>query len=427
MDMHTAPRPTGRRKITPTQLHAELAAEARTARPPVTTPGRVLAAFKRAEPALGVPAQVVKLIDYLVGRTRDLDWDGTGLGPLAWPSDAELEDRLGVGRSQCKQIVHTALEGGYVRLRRSANGKRYGTRDKAGRITYAYGFDLSPLAERTDEFVAKTAEWEARRDEGRRLRREIGSLHGAVCSMVELAATEGAEGHDWPALKAQADALLRQRGRERDPLFLMPIAARMRALHVRVRELVAAATRVAVDDVNTGPTGPENRPHITTTNHPTIVKTITGSANALGQEEGSRRESRSGESGTGNALRGFLATPAFVLSIAPMFAAATGVPRPSWADLTRAGLQVCHELGVSKHAWGQACLMLGREPAVVALATIAARHARGLVQSPGGLLRRMVELHEAGTLRLDRTLFGLADELDKERAARAKAHARHEL
>jgi hypothetical protein len=63
--------------------------------------------------------------------------------------------------------------------------------------------------------------------------------------------------------------------------------------------------------------------------------------------------------------------------------------------------------------------MLGQQPAVVALACIASRHARGLVQSPGGLLRRMVELHEAGTLRLDRTLFGLADELTQSRVIQA--------
>ncbi len=56
---------------------------------------------------------------------------------------------------------------------------------------------------------------------------------------------------------------------------------------------------------------------------------------------------------------------------------------------------------------------------MMALACNAARHARGLVQSPGGLLRRMVELHEAGTLRLDRTLLGLADELTQSRATQA--------
>ena len=50
--------------------------------------------------------------------------------------------------------------------------------------------------------------------------------------------------------------------------------------------------------------------------------------------------------------------------------------------------------------------------AITALAAISARHAAGEVQSPGGLLRKMVELHQAGGLRLDRTLFGLVDKLN---------------
>ncbi len=423
MDTDTPPRPTGRRKITSNQLHAELAAVSQPIRPPATTPGRVLAAFKRAEPALGVAAQVVKLMDYLVGRTREVDWDGTGLGPIAWPSDAELEDRLGVGRSQCKKIIHTALEGGYLRLRRSPNGKRYGVRDKAGRIAHAYGFNLSPLAERMGEFISRTAEWEARRAEGKQLRREIGSLHGAVRSMVELAMAESAAGHDWPVFAAQADALLKQRGRDRDPLSLLPITARFRALHVRVREAVAAATVSPVDHGSSGPVGPEYRPHITTTNQLIIVNTITSGADAHGQEERSKDPqlqqvaplALARESGDRSALRGFVATPAFVLAVAPAFRAAAGGSRLGWADLAKAALLVCHELGISKHAWGQAYVMLGQQAAVLALASIAARHARGLVQSPGGLLRRMVELHEAGTLRLDKTLFALADELSRRR------------
>jgi len=41
------------------------------------------------------------------------------------------------------------------------------------------------------------------------------------------------------------------------------------------------------------------------------------------------------------------------------------------------------------------------------LAAICARDAAGDVKSLAGLMRRMVELHERGELRLDRTLFGL--------------------
>ena len=219
-------RPRAAAKSPPPQLRAEAAGAAAFT---PTTPGRALAAFKRAEPALGVPAQVVKLVDYLVGRTRPQDWDGSaGLGPIAWPSDDELEDRLNVGPSQRKATVRAALDAGYVRLRRSPNGKRFGHRDKQGRITDAYGFDLAPLAERTPEFERLSAEWEARRAEGRRLRREITSTRNHVLSLVDLALAQELEGEDWPAAAAKADALWHGRGTHRDPLVLVPIAARLR-------------------------------------------------------------------------------------------------------------------------------------------------------------------------------------------------------
>ena len=66
-------------------------------------------------------------------------------------------------------------------------------------------------------------------------------------------------------------------------------------------------------------------------------------------------------------------------------------------------------MGIFPHVWGQAWVTLGGDGAITALAAICARHATGDVKSPGGLLRKMVELHGKGTLRLDRTLFGLAE------------------
>ena len=424
--------PTGRRRITPPQLRAE-AARAVPLIP--VTPGQVLAAFKRAEPALGAPAQVVKLIDYLMGRTQVQDWSGTRPGPIAWPSDAELEDRLGVGPSQRKAIVVAALDAGYVRLRRSPNGKRYGHRDKQGCITDAYGFDLAPLAERMAEFERLAAEWEARRDEGRRLRHEITCSRNAVLSLVDLATAQDVAGEDWPGVATQASALWQQRGRHRDPLVLVPIAARLRALRVRVQEQVMAAL-AAVDCVETDPMGPEYRPHLTTTNQLIIVETKTTAADEAGpdrpvahEEERSRDQSgyrvvaeqpRVGPTQEANvplsALRGFVVTPGFILMIAPAFRDWVSSARPGWNELDQAAAGVRAALGISPHAWGQAYLTLGREEAITALAAICARHAAGKVASPGGLLRCMVELHGKGNLRLDRTLFGLADKLRKDAA-----------
>ncbi len=326
-----------------------------------TTPGRALAAFKRAEPALGVPAQVVKLVDYLVGRTRPQDWDGgPGLGPIAWPSDAELEDRLNVGPSQRKATIRAALDAGYVRLRRSPNGKRFGHRDKQGCITDAYGFDLAPLAERIAEFERLSAEWEARRDEGRRLGREITSTRNHVLALVDLALAHELAGEDWPAAAAKADALWHGRGTQRDPLALVPIAARLRALDIHVGEQVAAALAAVEhgEHGETDPMGSEYRPHLTTTTQLFIAKANTNGpaepaeAGPKGPiahgEESSRsqlawhaaeRPAQTGptlkvvaDSSTvvktphsqkgampSCPLRGFVVTPRFILEIAPIF------------------------------------------------------------------------------------------------------------
>ncbi len=92
---------------------------------------------------------------------------------------------------------------------------------------------------------------------------------------------------------------------------------------------------------------------------------------------------------------------------APAFQSWTNKAQPSWRELLEASWMVRSELGMSQHAWAQACVVLGQTEAVTMLAAICARHAAGDVKSLGGLMRRMVELHERGELRLDRTLFGL--------------------
>ncbi len=444
MDMHTA-LPTGRRKITPPQLRAEMAGGVPLS---PTSPGRALAAFKRAAPALGVPRRVVDLIDCLMSYSPLQDWNGSpGLGPIVWPSDAELEDRLCVGASQRKAIVRAAMDAGYVRLRRSPTGKRWGHREKGGRegrILDAYGFDLAPLAERMAEFDGITVEWEARRDEGRRLRHEITSSRNHVLSLVDLATAQHLDGAEWSAAAAQADALWHERGSQRDPLPLVPIAARLRALSIHVQEQVTAAL-VAVEAVKNAPAGAEYRPHLTTTIQLPIASANTSPTNGtgeagpdrpvVGQEKGSdgqldqpaaqeqpqvgpTRESEVQPS----ALRGFVVTPGFILLVAPAFRDWVNNARADWNDLEQAAFQVRSALGISPHAWGQACITLGLKEAIITLAAISARHAAGKVHSPGGLLRKMVELHQAGGLRLDRTLFGLAEKVDgnKRRGAGAE-------
>lgn len=407
MRTETAP-PTGRRKITPAMIAA------RAARPTTWQPvkrGEALSALKRAAPALGIPRQVVTLMDYLVGRTRDVDW-AQGGRPMAWPSNVTLQDVLDVGRTQVKTLIRVALEHGLLEMDESPNGQRYGYREE-GQIAEAYGFDLTPLAARAAELEQIARAHQERRREGGRMRARITSIRNRVLAIAEAG--------DWPALAAEAHALAALRGDIRDPGQLAPVLSRLEALSIMAEERLTAC----VSPVETDPMGTTNRPPITPTIHPKIAKanTVEAGPRPMAHEESRSRDRASIPStpladakvhgtreGTVSALRGFVVTPEFILQIAPQFRDWVGSGRPKWGELEEAATFVRSDLGISLHAWGQACVILGRMEAVSVLAAIAARQAVGKVRSAGGLLRRMVDLHLAGELRLDRTLFGLADQ-----------------
>ena len=390
------------------------------------TPSQRVGGVQNATPRRsGLSRRLVDLIDYPHVPHLAAGLAGAGLVPIVWPSDVELEDRLVLAASQRKVLIRAALDAGLIRLRRSPTGRRWGRRDKHGRITDAFGFDLSPLAERVAEFDRAAAEWQARRAEGKRLRAEITSIRAHVRALVDLAVVDGAVGEQWPATAAQADALYQARGSLRDPLALVPIVARLRALRVRAEEQTAAYF-TPVNCGETDPAGSENRPRNTTTSQLLISEEI--AAQGRTRPDADREDnlgtcaapagapaSRSKATGEpqetaalASALRGFPAFPGLVLQIAPAFRDHVRSAAPSWGELVQAAFEVCLGLGISAEAWGQACVVLGRVEATLAVAAIAAKHAQGRVKLPGGYLRKMVQKHQDGQLRLDKTLFGLA-------------------
>lgn len=428
--------PTGRRRITERMLAA------RATRPAAWEPakrGHALSALKRAAPALGIPGRVIELLDYLVGCTRAADW-AAGTRPVAFPSNAALQDALGLGRTQIKTLIRVAAEYDLLEPDDGPNGRRYGSREgRDGPIVEAYGFDLTPLAARRAELEAVAAAHQERRREGGRLRARITATRNKVLMLTDAALMRGLSGADWPALADAARRLFDLRGDSFDPAWLGPVAGRLASLLELVREHVATADApesVPVGIVDTDPKGPEKRPSITPTTHLGIVETTAapvGPDRPRAQGGGGSRghsDPRDAASGTGasdgasrgrpgtpgspeSALRGFVVTPDLLLRMAPAFRDWLTTPRPTWSDLAEAAGFIRAELGISPHAWGQACVVLGRQEAVTVLGVISTRTAAGEVRSPNGYLRRMVELHREGGLRLDKTLFGLADGLSR--------------
>ena len=192
--------PTGFRRMTPGLLKADRTAESFAGLPDsATMPGQLLAALKAAAPGWGFrPAWCTRSTGCSGSPSRR-----TGAGEGGRSSGRRprcSRKRSGCRHRQVKAINRALIEAGLITMKDSPNGKRYGHRDPKGRITEAYGFDLSPIAMRHAEFVRLAEEARAERAEIGRLRRRATIARKSIAQIIETVAEYGFQGEEWVTL-----------------------------------------------------------------------------------------------------------------------------------------------------------------------------------------------------------------------------------
>jgi replication initiation protein RepC len=256
--------PTGFRRLTLSLLRADRTAEGFDGLSDgVTVPGQLLAAFKAAAPRLGLSPRLVHAVDWLFRFTQPQDW-GRGGRPIVWPSASVQQEALRLSPSQVKAINRALIEAGVLTMKDSPNGKRYGVRNRAGRITEAYGFDLAPIAARHTEFVHLAAEARAERAEMGRLRRRATIARKGIVQILETATEYGLQGEDWVGLARDTGGLARAlRTVERPAEMLLGVESleqRQRAARERLEVALEVGRVGSSEAVDSDPLGPENRP-----------------------------------------------------------------------------------------------------------------------------------------------------------------------
>ena len=103
---------------------------------------------------LHLPSTARFILDQLVGCYRGELVEGR---ILVWPSNEFLSERTGIPERSIRYALARLIEEGVIASKDSANGKRFAQRSPQGQIVRAYGFDLSPLLARLDEFRDRLA------------------------------------------------------------------------------------------------------------------------------------------------------------------------------------------------------------------------------------------------------------------------------
>ena len=416
---------TGWRKPTPGLGVAEQLAQAgeRVAVPKT----RAFVAVKRVGAHIGLKAGDMMLLDTLGAFTQAQDWE-EGRRPIVWASNAYLMEQTGFSLSALKRHARRLAEAGAIAFKDSPNGKRWGKRDAEGVIVEAYGFDLSPLSARVDEFEQLHAQLQAERELCQRLKRQITVARRMIRARIE-AAVSGALSGPWVQFTGLFEDLLgrlprRNEGSDR----LMGLLTWFKELQERVetaylkavqpQEVVenspGDAEQVSKKTQQMNPREVISDPHILVTKQ--LIPVTSNSSekeeaadvvpNALPEERVDSaledwvvevRKKRTGVD---------LPT---IMQACPEFASwahSMGGFLKDWGDLHRVAGQLRPMIGISEHAWNTAQEMLGKQVATAALVLVFEKHSTGEVASPGGYLRGMVEKAGAGELHLERSFFG---------------------
>ncbi|MEO3416077.1 plasmid replication protein RepC [Roseovarius sp. CAU 1744] len=417
---------SGWRKVTSGLAVAERLAEA--GEQSAVPKSQAFVAVKRIGAHIGLKAGDMLLLDTLGAFTQAQDWE-EGRRPIVWASNAYLMEQTGFSLSALKRHARRLAEIGVISFKDSPNGKRWGRRDADSVIIEAYGFDLSPLSARAEEFAQLHAELQAERELCQRLKRQITVARRMIRARIE-AALSGALRGPWTHLAGMLEDLLSRLPRRNTASeTLERLLDWFRQLQERVEVTYLKAVRADEVVENTPETIEQaseetqemnpreviSDPHILITtqlNPVTCNRSETEQAagvvpNAPPEEQiDTELEDWVTEA---RKKRGAALDLPTVMQACPEFASwahTMGGYLRDWGDLHRVAGQLRPMIGVSEHAWNLAQDRLGPQIATAALVLTFDKHAKGEVASPGGYLRGMVEKAGAGELHLERSFYG---------------------
>lgn len=160
------------------------------------------AAARDAAKALTLrPAQRAVLSE-LVACWGEQEWDRL----LVWPSNDYLMSRTGLTERAIRRILRQLVDLGLITPKDSPNGKRFAVKDLTGQIIDAYGFDLTPVYARRNDWAVRIIEQKQLREVQKRAFDEV-----TICRRATEEALRALDEHfpeaDRAALQAQLKAL----------------------------------------------------------------------------------------------------------------------------------------------------------------------------------------------------------------------------
>jgi len=409
MQPHTSTTPFGRRSLTLAHVANQAVAKARPTEK-AAHKWQVFHAICMAKTRIGVSERALAVLDALLSFHPETTLSGEGL--IVFPSNQQLALRAhGMAPATLRRHLAALVDCGLIIRRDSPNGKRFARKGQGGAIEMAFGFDLSPLVARAEEFEAWAEEVRAEERALKLVRERITLCRRDIAKMIATGIEEGVPTRragqgpaDWVEVHRLYRSVLGRLPRSAVREELEPAAEELTLLADEILSLLESHIKIQKTSANESQT----ERHIQNSNPNSPIDLEPGFRESQGakfepQPQPSRPPQQAYPLG-------------MILEACPDIVDYAKGGISNWRDFLCVAAVVRSMLGISPSAWEAAQSVMGELPAAIVVAAILQKGAA--IASAGGYLRELTRKAEAGEFTLGPMLMALIGSRirDKKRA-----------
>ena len=383
MQTHITTTPFGRRPMTLDLMASQVAAKSMREGAAVEK-WKIFHAIRDAKEPLGATDRALAILNALLSfhPENELTTEGE---LIVWPSNEQLTARAnGMSPATLRRHLACLVDCGLIIRRDSPNGKRFARKGRGGQVEQAYGFDLSPIVARAEEFAELAEAVQAEKRAYKAVRERLTLLRRDIVKMIDAGLEEGVPGN-WGLMTRTYQDIMAKLPRTAPRQVLETICEDLELLWSEVHEALESFTKSENMSANES----HSERHKQNSNPESISES----------ERSSRKKDEA--SGTAEENDNLRSLPKRELPLGIVLDACKG-----WCDLAKDGeirnwrdfLAAAEVgrvmLGVSPSAWREACEVLGDKHATITLAAIYQRADQ--INSPGGYLRSLTDKAREG-------------------------------
>lgn len=410
MQTYTPTTPFGRRTMSLGMMASQAVAKAVPEGAQVQK-WKVFYTIREARDLIGATDRSLAILNALLSFHPETELSGDG-ELIVWPSNEQLMARAnGMPATTLRRHLAVLVDCGLIIRRDSPNGKRFARKGRGGQVEQAYGFDLSPIVARAEEFEELADAVRAEKNAFRLAKERLTLLRRDVVKLIETGIEENVPGN-WGRVQQSYQAIVGRLPRSAPRQLIEDICCDLHGLYTEILEVLESFTKTQNLDANESHSGR----HIQNSNPDSISES----------GKGSRKKNEAGgsaaETDNVRSLPKRELPLGIVLDACPnMRELAQGGEIRHWRDLLATAELARPMLAISPSAWRDACEVMGEQHAAITLAAIYQRSDQ--INSAGGYLRSLTEKARDGKFSTWPMIMALLRaKLDAEKSAAKAGH-----